>query len=191
MEQYITNHFAPLQDRLSESVASTILQVAPRLLKDPTNLEYRATAMQTAAWALNTSLQTGSSSCWGTHRSALQLTAYYNMDHGETLVVLLPNLWRHFFDVKKFKLAQMSNRIWNKATGSIDEDAKYAIAKTEEYAQLLNFGLRVRDYREEKNPQNAINEMTEKTWEMMGKKPFGEAGIIKKDDLKALYEASY
>lgn len=191
MEQYITGHFAPLQDRMSEAVASTILENAPKLLSDLHNLNYRANAMQCSAWALNTSLQTGSSSCWGTHRAALQLTAKYGMDHGETLVCILPNLWRYFFDTKKFKLAQMSNRVFGKATGSVEEDAKYAIRKTEEYAQMLEFKLHVRDYAKERACEKDIIEMTEKTWSMMGRKPFGEAGMIKKEDLKRIYQNSF
>ena len=43
MEQYDTGHFALMQDKLSEAFASTIVQVA---------LNYRATAMQSFAYAL-------------------------------------------------------------------------------------------------------------------------------------------
>lgn len=192
MEQYITGHFAPLQDRLSESVASTIIELAPKLISDPQNLNHRATAMQTSALALNNLLQTGTTSCWGTHRSSMVLTAKYGLDHGQSLVPLLPSLWRQFFDVKKFKLAQMADRVWGyKGNGGVDEKANFSIAKTEEWAKMLKFGLKISDYAEEKNPQAAIEQMVEHTWNMMGKKPYGEARMITKEDLKQIYIKSF
>ena len=196
MEQYVTGHFAPMQDRMSEAVAATIIELAPKLIVDPKNLNHRATAMQTSAMALNTLLQTGTISCWGTHRSAMVLTAKYELDHGESLVPLLPALWRQFFDIKKFKLAQMADRVWGYKNGgdSVEEKAKFSIQKTEEWAKMLKFGLKISDYRlaaKERNPDAAIKEMVERTWTMMNQKPYGENGIITKEDLHQIYTAAF
>ena len=193
MEQYITGHFAPMQDRLSEGVASTIINVAPKLMKNLKNLNYRGTAMQTSAFALNTMLSQGTITDWGTHRIGMSLTARYGMDHAETLVCVEPWLWRHFFDVKKHKLAQMAVRVWGyDGSGSIDDLANYSISKTEEYARSLGFGLKISDYaKNEKNPQAAVDWMTESTWDLMGHKGFGESGMIKKEDVREILSAAF
>lgn len=192
MEQYITGHFAPLQDRLSEGVAAAIVENAPKLLANPQDLNARACAMQTSSWALNTLLQTGTAACWGTHRSAMVLTAKYNMDHAETLVTLQTSLWRRFYDVKKFKLAQMAERVWGYHGGSLDEKAQFSITKAEEYAKNLKFGLKISDYaKNERNPQAAVEDMVEHTWKMMGQKGFGENGMVKKEDLKVIYSEAW
>lgn len=193
MEEYVTNHFAPMQDRMSEGVAKTILELAPKLLENPKNLDFRATAMQTSAMALNTLLQTGTSSCWGTHRSSMILTAKYNMDHAASLVTILPVLWRQYFDVKKYKLAQMADRVWGfKGYGTVDDKANFSIKKTEEYAKLLKFPLHISGYVNERNQNAAVREMADYTWNMMGQKPFGENGLIKgKDELRELYEKAF
>jgi len=191
-EQYVTGNFAPLQDRLSEGVASAIVEVAPKLMSDLGNLNHRATAMQTSAFALNTILQHGTSSCWGTHRIGMSLTAKYGMDHAQTLVVIQPWLWRRFFDIKKFKLAQMATRVWGyKGGGSVDELAKFSISKTEEYAKTLKFGLKISDYVKENNPESAVEDMTYRTWKLMNEKPFGESGIIKKEDVREILSAAF
>ena len=161
-------------------------------MNDLTNLNYRGTAMQTSALALNTFLQHGTSSCWGTHRIGVTLTAKYGMDHAETLVVIQPWLWRRFFDIKKYKLAQMATRVWGyQGGGSIDELAKFSISKTEEFAKMLKLGLKISDYIKEKNQQSAIDDIAERTWSLMNFKPFGESGIIKKDDIKEIVGAAF
>lgn len=191
-EQYVHSNFAPMQDRLAEATASTIVEVAPKLMKSLGNLNYRATAMQTSAYALNTFLQHGTLGCWGTHRIGMSLTAKYNMDHAETLVVIQPWLWRHFFDIKKHKLAQMAVRVWGfNGSGDVNEVAKYSIAKTEEFAKNLGFGLKISDYVKEKNPQSAVDWMTESTWDLMGRTGFGERGFIHKEDVREILEAAF
>ncbi|KAH0790069.1 iron-containing alcohol dehydrogenase [Histomonas meleagridis] len=193
MEEYITGHFAPMQDRMSEGVAKTIIELAPKLLEHPSDLNFRATAMQTSSMALNTLLQTGTISCWGTHRSSMILTAKYGMDHGQSLVPILANVWKRFFDVKKFKLAQMADRVWEyKGYGTVDDKAKYSIDKMQEFARMLKLKLTISEYTHEAHPEQAVKDMVEYTWDMMGRKPFGERGIIKsKEDLEVIYSNSF
>ena len=192
-EQYVTGHFNPVQDRMSEAILGAIVEVAPKLMKNLNNLNYRATAMQTSALALNDLIGLGTVSCWGTHGIGLSLTAKYGMDHGQTLVTILPWLWRRFYDVKKFKLAQMAERVWgHKGSASIDELAQYSITKTEEYAKMLKFGLKIRDYvKHEKDMAAAVKDLTERTWKQQGCKPFGEKHMITKEDVEEIFSFAF
>ena len=191
MEQYITNTFSPFPDRLSESVTKCILQNGPALMKDLKNLDLRGSMMINSAWALNRTLGLGTKQCWGTHHLGHELTAYYGMDHGKTLAVIMPNLWRHFFDVKKFKLAQMARRIFGKGGSFIDEDANYAIQKTEEWTQEIGMKLKISDYVKEPNVKKAVKELTDGVWNLENGKSFGEDGMITKKDAEAIYAASF
>jgi len=191
MEQYATNTFAPLPDRLSEAVTSSIIENGPKLMKDLHNLDLRGGMMQNSAWALNHSLSLSTGSCWGTHGLGHMLTARYGMDHGKTLAVIMPNLWRHFFDTKKFKLAQMSRRVFGKGGAGVDEDAKYAIERVEGWTQEIGMKLRISDYVKENDIKKAVEELTAAAWRSKGCQPFGENGIIKQKDCKEIYEASF
>ncbi|OHS99825.1 Alcohol dehydrogenase YqhD [Tritrichomonas foetus] len=190
-EQYITGFFNPLQDRLSEAILSTIVEVAPKLMKDLSNLNFRATMMQCSALALNDLIGLGTGQCWGTHNIGLALTAKYNMDHAETLACIQPWLWRRFFDVKKFKLAQMAERVWGRKSGSVDELANYSILKTEEFTSMLKLSRRIGGYVKEKDQEVAAKNIADKVWEMVGRRPFGEHKMIKKEDVEVIVSAAF
>ena len=87
----------------------------------------------------------------------------------------------------------MAVRIWgHDGPGTVEDLANYSISKTEEYAKSLGFGLKISDYaKNEKNPQSAVDWMTDSTWDLMGRKGFGEAGMVMKDDVKAILSSAF
>jgi NADP-dependent alcohol dehydrogenase len=137
MEQYLTYPAqAPLQDRFAEGVVQTLVEVAPRALAVTDDYESRATFMWSATLALNSLIGSGVPQDWSTHMIGHELTAFYGLDHAETLAVVLPGVWRHQFDKKKAKLEQYGRRVWGA------ESASAAIERTEEW--LLSLGAPVR-----------------------------------------------
>jgi NADP-dependent alcohol dehydrogenase len=141
MEQYMTYPAtAPLQDRLSESVLHTLIEVGPRTLSAPRDYQARASLMWSATLALNTFLGCGVPGDWATHMIGHELTAFYGLDHAETLAVVLFGVWKHQLGRKREKLTQYGHRVWNVDT------AETAIAKTEEFFHSLNMPTRFRDY---------------------------------------------
>jgi NADP-dependent alcohol dehydrogenase len=142
MEQYMTFPAnAPLQDRLSESVLQTLIEVGPRTLAEPHDYEARASFMWSATLALNTLLCCGVPQDWSTHMIGHELTALYGPAHAETLAVVLPGVWAHELSKKEAKLRQYGQRVWNVAT------AADAIGKTEEFFQSLDMPTRLGAYK--------------------------------------------
>jgi len=141
MEQYMTYPAeAPLQDRLSESVLQTLIEVGPRTIAAPKDYQARASLMWSATLALNTFLGCGVPQDWTTHMIGHEMTAFYGLDHAETLAVVLPGVWTHELSRKREKLTQYGRRIWGVDT------AETAIAKTEEFFHSLNMPTRLSDY---------------------------------------------
>jgi NADP-dependent alcohol dehydrogenase len=148
MEQYMTYPAAaPLQDRLSESVVQTLIEVGPRTLAPlgagraaPQDYQARASLMWSATLALNTFLGCGVPQDWATHMIGHEMTAFYGLDHAETLAIVLPGVWTHQLNRKREKLMQYGRRIWGVDT------AEMAIAKTEEFFHSLNMPTRLSDY---------------------------------------------
>jgi NADP-dependent alcohol dehydrogenase len=132
---------APLQDRLSESVLQTLIEVGPRTLAEPHDYEARASFMWSATLALNTLLCCGVPQDWSTHMIGHELTALYGPAHAETLAVVLPGVWAHELSKKEAKLRQYGQRVWNVAT------AADAIGKTEEFFQSLDMPTRLGAYK--------------------------------------------
>jgi NADP-dependent alcohol dehydrogenase len=147
MEQYMTCSSvtgpanAPLQDRMAESLLQTLIEVAPAALKKPKDYEARATFMWSATLALNTLIGCGVPQDWSTHMIAHELTAFYGLDHAETLAIVLPGVWQYKLTAKKKKLEQYGHRVWNVKT------AKEAILKTEAFLHSMKMPTRLGDYK--------------------------------------------
>lgn len=142
MEQYATfPEDAPLQDRLAESVLQTLVEVGPVALAEPANYQARASFMWSANLALNTFLACGVTQDWSTHMIGHELTAFYGLDHAETLAVVLPGVWQHQIARKGAKVEQYGRRVWG--LGS----AEAAIARTEEFFRSIGMPTRLRDYK--------------------------------------------
>jgi NADP-dependent alcohol dehydrogenase len=141
VEQYMTYPAAaPLQDRLAESVLQTLIEVGPRTLSAPRDYQARASLLWSATLALNTLIGCGVPQDWATHMIGHELTAFYGLDHAETLAIVISGVWTRQLSRKREKLIQYGRRIWNVDT------AEMAIAKTEEFFHSIKMPTRLSDY---------------------------------------------
>ena len=140
-EQYMTLPAQSLlQDRLAESVLQTLVEIGPRTLESPRDYASRADFMWSATIALNNLLSCGVPGDWATHMIGHELTAFYGIDHAESLAVVMPGVWTYKLAAKSAKLAQYGRRVWNVS------DAKAAIDKTEAFFHSLNMPTRLKDF---------------------------------------------
>lgn len=148
MEQYATYDVnSPLQDRQAEAVVRTLIEIAPDVLGKTEDYDSRANFMWTATHALNGILSCGVVQDWTTHAIGHELTAFFGLDHAETLAIVMPALWQHQFDYKKGKLAQLARRIWHITQGDTDSQARSAIEKTAAFFHSVKMPTRLGDYR--------------------------------------------
>ena len=150
LEQYMTYPIgALLQDRLAESILQTLVEVAPRVIKNPSDYEAASDFMWSCTMALNGLIQKGVPGDWAVHMMGHELTAMYGIDHARTLAVILPSHYEFNFEAKKEKLAQYGQRVWGINSGSTDEMAKEAIQKTVEFFHSLEIDTKLSDYTSE------------------------------------------
>ena len=178
-EQYITRPAnAPLQDRLAEAVLATLVEVGPRTLRDPSDLDARASFMWSTTLALNTLLGCGVPEDWATHMIGHELTALYGMDHAETLAVVLFGVWTYKLSTKRAKLEQFGRRVWSVVS------AEEAMRKTEAFFNSIGMPTRLRDYGVD--AAEAAREVSTRFrahgW------AFGEDGDIDADAVRAILE---
>ncbi|MDN3492189.1 iron-containing alcohol dehydrogenase [Winogradskyella bathintestinalis] len=147
LEQYMTYPIgAILQDRFAESILQTLVEVAPTVLKDPTNYQAASNFMWSCTMALNGLIQKGVPGDWAIHMMGHELTALFGIDHARTLAIMTPSHYKYNFESKKEKLAQYGERIWNISEGSTDDKAYEAIAKTEAFFHELGIDTKLSDY---------------------------------------------
>jgi len=139
MEQYMTYPAGGhVQDRFAEGILSTLMELGPRALSEPGNLEVRASLMWAATLALNGLLGAGVPWDGATHMVGHELTALHGIDHARTLAVVLPSLLDVRFEAKRAKLAQFATRVLNIQEGSEAERARGAIEGIRAFFEALD-----------------------------------------------------
>jgi len=147
LEQYLTfPDGAYLQDRFSESILQTLIEVAPRVMKDPSDFNAASNFMWCCTMALNGLIQKGVPTDWAIHGMGHELTALYGIDHARTLAIIAPSHYTFNFETKKEKLVQYAERVWNITEGSTEEKAKAAISRTEAFFHELGINTKLSQY---------------------------------------------
>lgn len=188
MEQYLTYpHDAYLQDRFSESILQTLIEIGPEVVENPSDYKLASNFVWSATMALNGLIQKGVPSDWATHMIGHELTALYEIDHARTLAIIAPSLYRVMFETKKDKLAQYGKRVWN-LTGSTDEIAEKAIEKTVEFFHTMGMQTKLSENAEnyEKTADFIVNRFEERGW-----KALGEKQNITLEKVREIVEMSY
>jgi len=189
MEQYLTyTHDALLQDRISESILQTLIEIGPDVVENPSDYKLASNFVWSATMALNGLIQKGFPSDWATHMIGHELTALYEIDHARTLAIIGPNLYRVMFDTKKEKLAQYGQRVWNIQGNSTEEIAEKAIEKTVEFFHKMGMKTKISENAEniEKTADFIVNRFEERGWKAMGEKQ-----NITLEKVRAIVEMSY
>jgi NADP-dependent alcohol dehydrogenase len=172
LEQYLTYPTDNLlQEREAEAILSTLIEIAPQVLKEPTNYKYASNLMWCASHALNGNLRCGVPTDWSTHMIGHELTALFGIDHARTLAIIAPRLYEIKFSNKKEKLTQYGKRVWN-LIGSDEEIAKNAIKKTEEFFISLGIETKISAYTNDVNDVQTIirNRFEERAWNNTGER---------------------
>jgi NADP-dependent alcohol dehydrogenase len=172
MEQYMTYPAAGLvQDRWSEGLLQSLIELGPKALANPTDYDVRANLMWAATMALNGIIVVGMPADWATHMIGHELTALHGLAHGVTLAIAYPAMLDVMFEEKKEKLAQYAERVWGITSGSADEKARAAIAKTEEFFRSLGVPTHLKEYGIGNESFQAIcSRFTERGWTAMGER---------------------
>ena len=189
MEQYLTyTHDALLQDRISESILQTLIEIGPDVVENPSDYKLASNFVWSATIALNGLIQKGVPSDWATHMIGHELTALYEIDHARTLAIIGPNLYRVMFDTKKDKLAQYGQRVWNIQGNSTEEIAEKAIEKTVDFFLKMGMKTKLSENTEnyEKTADFIANRFEERGWKVLGEKQ-----NITIEKVKAIVEMSY
>ena len=171
LEQYMTYpNGAILQDRFAESILQTIIEVAPKVIKDPTDYKAASNFMWSCTMALNGLIQKGVPTDWAVHAMGHELTALFGIDHARTLAVIAPSHYKYNFEAKKEKLAQYGERVWNITEGSTEDKAHAAIEKTVSFFHELGIDTKLSDYTKEYEgtAEEIAKRFTDRGWTGLG-----------------------
>lgn len=124
-EQYFQKDSgAYISERFAESLLKACIKYCPIALQEPDNYEARANLMWASTQALNSLLTCGKGGGWTCHPIEHELSAYYDITHGEGLAIITPRWMRYILnDQTVDKFCEYGRNVWN-----ITEEDKYKCA---------------------------------------------------------------
>ena len=142
IEQYLTysESSALLQDHMAEAIVKTLVIEGPKALVAPTDYDVRANLMWASTWALNGWIAQGVPQDWATHMIGHELTAFYGLDHGQTLAIVLPGVMTVLSDQKGKKIIRLGQEVFG--TDGIDDTIK----AVEEFFEKMGVRTHLSDY---------------------------------------------
>lgn len=189
LEQYMTYSVdAKLQDRFAESILQTLIEVAPSILKDPSDYKAASNFMWSCTMALNGLIQHGVPSDWAIHMIGHELTALYGIDHARTLAIIAESHYTYNLESKKDKLAQYAERVWKVEEGTKEEKAMAGIKKTTKFFHSLGIKTKLSDYTKdyEGTAEKISKRFTDRGW--LG---LGEHQLLSPDKVKKIVKMAY
>ncbi len=154
-EQYLTKPNTTLvNDGYAETLYRGLVKLAKRW-EDRRTYLWQENLMHICNQALNFQIGAGVVQDWSTHLIGHELTAFYGLDHGRSLTVVLPHLLREMIDEKGEKIAQMGENVFG-----IKDDNEAIIQKIEETFHSVGVATKLSDYEIDdkviENVQNAF-----------------------------------
>ncbi|MEI5637785.1 MULTISPECIES: iron-containing alcohol dehydrogenase [unclassified Pseudoalteromonas] len=147
IEQYLTYPVnAPLQDRFAEGILQTLIVEGPKALAEPENYDVRANVMWSATMALNGLIGKGVPQDWSTHMIGHELTALYNLDHAQTLAIVLPALMYVQKEQKAKKIVQLGERVFDLSLADQAEQIDKTIKAVQDFFESMAVKTRLADY---------------------------------------------
>ena len=134
MESYFTKENADCQKYMAEGLLRTMIKNGPIALNEPTNYDARANLMWAGTHAINGNVGEGSQPAWCVHPMEHELSAFYDITHGEGLAILTPAWMEHilsedtlgnFVDFAKNVWGLTGDDDWELARAGIDALKKF------------------------------------------------------------------
>ncbi len=145
LERYFSDEkYSDTTDYLIEGAIRALLVNADRLLKDPKDVNARGEIQWLASVAHNNFLDAGRRADWGSHRIEHELSAQYNVTHGEGMAVAM-TAWTKYMAVKKpWRLALLASRVFGADSYDYSETERAFILSEKLEAFFRKLGLKVK-----------------------------------------------
>lgn len=117
LERYFSDEVhSDTTDFLIEGAIRALLVNGDRLIADPTDINARGELQWLASVAHNNFLDAGRRADWGSHRIEHELSAQYNITHGEGMAVVLVAWTKYMAERKPWRPALLATRVFGADT---------------------------------------------------------------------------
>ncbi len=131
-------------DYLIEGAVKALLVNAKRLIDDPKDINARAEIQWLASVAHNNFLDAGRAADWGSHRIEHELSAQYNITHGEGMAIVFVAWTKYIAQIKPWRLALLASRVYGKDPYDFDEKERALLLSEELERFFKSLGLKTK-----------------------------------------------
>jgi alcohol dehydrogenase YqhD (iron-dependent ADH family) len=184
LEQYFspTSDFW-VPDRIAEGLMKTLIYWGPVAYENPKNYEARANLMWASTMALNEIIATGKTTDWASHHLEHELSAYYDIPHGQGLAILHPYWLEYVLDEPTLhRFTMYGENVWG-LHGDPGKVAKASIRETRKFFDSLGLpstfsSVGISDEYLEEMADNIVKRS----------KTIGRFKVLHKEDIVKIYE---
>ena len=185
LENYFNNEKgAFLQARLAEGILKTLIKYGPIAIEQPDNYEARANLMWCSSLAINGLLSCGASVGWCVHPMEHELSAFYDITHGEGLAILTPHVLEYCLNKDNaWKYVEYAKNVFGIEGSEELEIARDAIRATKDFFKRMRL-------------PSSLSEVgiDDEYFDVMAEKAaagcYGTFVNLTKDDIVAIFRAS-
>jgi len=184
-ERYFTREeHVEVTDRMAEGLMKAIMHLAPKLIAEPNNYDYRAEIMWAGTMAHNGLLGTGRIEDWSSHIIEHELSGIYDIAHGAGLSIIFPAWMKYVYKEDIPRFAQWANRVFDIELdpNNLEEAVCNGISTLERFYKNLEMPVRLSDVGIN---DEQLEEMAEKA---VGGKTIGNFKALGKEDVINIYQ---
>lgn len=148
IEQYLTYYEGDslLQDLMSEALLKALVIDGPKALADTENYDVRANLMWASTWALNGWFGEGVPQDWATHMIGHEITAFFGLDHAQTLAIVLPGVMTVLKEQKSKKILRLGREVFGIESESDEVTINKTIEAVESFFETMGVKTHLSDY---------------------------------------------
>lgn len=184
-ERYFTQiRNTELTDRLAEATMKTVINNTRLVLADLEDYNARAEIMWAGSIAHNDLLVTGKIGDWASHNIEHELSAIYDIPHGEGLAIIFPAWMKYVYKSNVERFAQFATRIWNVdiEMNNLERVALEGINSMENYYQEIGLPIRLKEI------GISSDRFEEMALKCVDNGPIGQFKKLEKDDIVEIFK---
>ncbi|MDR1519268.1 MAG: iron-containing alcohol dehydrogenase [Planctomycetota bacterium] len=190
LERYFTNDKqVELIDRMSESLMLTVIENAPKLLKNPRDYDARAEIMWAGSLSHNGLTGTGRTGDFASHQLEHELSGMFDVAHGAGLSAVWGSWARYVYKHDIARFAQFAVRVMGVEMNYFnpEETALRGIEKIENFFRSIKMPVSISELGVKDLTEKQLDEMVEKcSWN--GARQIGQFVKLDRTDMRKIYQ---
>ena len=174
VDQFLTPVESPMFDHFWMSVMKELVDIAPDVLKPNSSLELHERLIVACSFALNYIFSLSKKTYFEIHKFGHQLTAYYGIDHGASLAMVMPAFLESQIEERKNIYSQCAEFVFGEKNGTIEQKAQAFIDHIRKFIDEIKIAKSVSQWEGVTIGENDVDKVTNCIMEQSsGGKPFG------------------